>query len=103
MDRVFFFEFESRAWSCRMCAELLPPWTFGHATKRGRSIFAFGSSQGDTGTLEVGRPRRACSRGSAVIDGLLSEERIHDRDMIQEAVDVALEADDRGHFTNTVR
>ena len=54
MDRMFFFDFDSRTWSCRMCACLLPAWTFGHATKRGRSIFAFGSAQGETGTLEVG-------------------------------------------------
>jgi hypothetical protein len=64
MDRVFFFDFDSRAWSCRMCAGLLPPWTFGHATKRGRSVFAFGSAQGEAGTLEVGStplPGQSCS------------------------------------------
>ena len=60
MDRVYFFDFDSRAWSCRMCTELLPPWTFGHATKRGRSIYAFGSPQGETGTLEVRRLTPSC-------------------------------------------
>lgn len=53
MDRVFLFDFDSRTWSCRMCKNVQPQWTFGHAVKRGRSIFAFGSPAGDAGTLEV--------------------------------------------------
>ncbi len=57
-DRVFFFDFESRQWSQRMCKDVLPGWLFSHATKRGRSIFAFGSSRGENGLLEVSH--RAC-------------------------------------------
>ncbi len=53
MDKVFFFEFESRQWSSRTCKDVLPQWSFGHATKRGRSVFTVGSPRGETGTLEV--------------------------------------------------
>lgn len=54
MDRVFFFDFDSRTWSSRATKDNLPGWTFAHATKRGRCVFALGSVQGETGTLEVG-------------------------------------------------
>ena len=54
MDRVFFFDFDSRAWSSRPTRDNLPGWTFAHATKRGRCVFALGSVQGEMGTLEVG-------------------------------------------------
>jgi hypothetical protein len=64
MDRVFFFDFESRTWSSRMCKDVLPSWVFGHATKRGRSIFAFGSPRGESGTLEVrGLPVQEAAAG----------------------------------------
>lgn len=63
MDRVFFFDFESRTWSQRMCKDVLPTWLFGHATKRGRSIFAFGSSRGESGTLEVKHPHTSIAPG----------------------------------------
>lgn len=53
MDKAFFFDFESRTWSSRACKDVLPSWSFGHATKRGRSIFAVGSPRGEIGTLEV--------------------------------------------------
>ena len=53
MDKAFFFDFESRTWSSRACKDVLPSWSFGHATKRGRSIFAIGSPRGETSTLEV--------------------------------------------------
>ncbi len=73
MDKVFFFEFESRQWTSRSCKDVLPQWLFGHATKRGRSVFAVGSPRGETGTLEVptlllslhtskGTPHTACYR-----------------------------------------
>ncbi|CAK0782930.1 hypothetical protein CVIRNUC_006125 [Coccomyxa viridis] len=53
MDKLYSFNFESRTWSMRHCKRLLPSWTFGHAVRRKRSIFAYGSVQGDFGTLEV--------------------------------------------------
>ncbi len=53
MDKVYSFSFESRAWTIKQCRKVLPPWTFGHAIRRKRSIFAFGSTQGEFGLLEV--------------------------------------------------
>ena len=53
MDKLYSFNFDSRTWSMRHCKRLLPSWTFGHAVRRKRSIFAYGSVQGDFGTLEV--------------------------------------------------
>ena len=53
MDKIYAFSFESRAWTTKQCRKLLPPWTFGHAIRRKRSIFAFGSTQGEFGLLEV--------------------------------------------------
>ena len=53
MDKLYSFNFESRTWTMRHCKRLLPSWTFGHAVRRKRSIFAYGSVQGDFGTLEV--------------------------------------------------
>ena len=53
MDKLYCFSFESRTWSMRHCKRLLPSWTFGHAVRRKRSIFAYGSVQGDFGHLEV--------------------------------------------------
>lgn len=53
MDKLYCFNFESRTWSTRHCKKLLPSWTFGHAVRRKRTIFAYGSVQGDFGHLEV--------------------------------------------------
>lgn len=53
MDKIYSFSFESRTWTTKQCRKLLPPWTFGHAIRRKRSIFAFGSTQGEFGLLEV--------------------------------------------------
>lgn len=69
MDKVFFFEFESRTWSARPCKDVLPSWSFGHATKRGRSIFALGSPRGETGTLEVGDSHGVWGMGSVFTGG----------------------------------
>ena len=53
MDKVFFFSFESRTWSVKQCRKVLPPWTYGRAVRRKRSVFAFGSMEGEFGDLEV--------------------------------------------------
>ena len=57
MDKLYCFNFDSRTWSMRHCKRLLPSWTFGHAVRRKRSIFAYGSVQGDFGHLEVEAPQ----------------------------------------------
>ncbi|CAL8470672.1 g10214 [Coccomyxa elongata] len=78
MDKVFFFEFESRQWSSRTCKDVLPQWSFGHATKRGRSVFAVGSPRGETGTLEVRELDLATLRWRRVdAKGQLPPFRIH--------------------------
>ena len=56
MDKLFSFSFESRTWTTKLCRKVLPSWTFGHAVRRKRSIFAFGSTQGEFGSIEV-RPQ----------------------------------------------
>lgn len=53
MDRLYSFTFDSRTWSTKQCRKMLEPWTFGHAVRRKRSLFAFGSAQGEFGSLEV--------------------------------------------------
>ncbi len=53
MDKLHSFTFESRTWCTKQCRKVLEPWTFGHAVRRKRSVFAFGSTQGEFGSLEV--------------------------------------------------
>ena len=53
MERLYSFSFESRTWTSRQCRKLLEPWAFGHAARRKRSLFAYGSAQGESGALEV--------------------------------------------------
>lgn len=43
MDAMFRFEFGSRKWIKQTCSGGHAAWTFGHAAKRGQSIFAFGT------------------------------------------------------------
>ena len=62
MDRLYSFTFDSRTWSTKQCRNMLEPWTFGHAVRRKRSLFAFGSAQGEFGSLEV----RVLARNNSV-------------------------------------
>ena len=43
MDKIYKFDFETRTWTKRTCMGGLDTWTFGHAAKRGTSIFALGT------------------------------------------------------------
>ena len=43
MDALHVFDFEHRTWSKRACNGGHETWTFGHAVKRGRSLFALGT------------------------------------------------------------
>lgn len=55
MDRLGVFDFESRTWSTLMLKGSLPTWTFGHATKRGSYLWAFGcvARIGEEAAIEV--------------------------------------------------
>ena len=53
MDKLYSFSFESRTWTTKQCRTLLPPWTFGRAVRQQSRLFAFGSTQGEFGSLEV--------------------------------------------------
>ena len=43
MDRIWFFDFDTRTWSSRITSGGRDKWTFGHAIKRGRYMYAYGT------------------------------------------------------------
>ena len=43
MQRIWFFEFETRTWSSRTTTGGSTDWTFGHAIKRGRHMYVYGT------------------------------------------------------------
>ena len=43
MQKVWFFDFEARQWSCRIASGGSAEWTFGHAIKRGKYMYAYGT------------------------------------------------------------
>lgn len=43
MHRIWFFDFESRMWSTRLTTGGRNDWTFGHAVRRGRYMYAYGT------------------------------------------------------------
>lgn len=45
MERIWFFDFETRTWSSRITSGGREKWTFGHAIKRGRYMYAYGTHQ----------------------------------------------------------
>lgn len=56
MEKVWFFDFETRTWSSKNCTGGLQSWSFGHAHKRGKHLLAYGttSASQSQGFLEVG-------------------------------------------------
>ena len=55
MEKIWFFEFETRTWTTRTCTGGLPSWSFGHAIKRGKHLLAYGTTSPaqSQGFLEV--------------------------------------------------
>ena len=56
MEKVWFFDFETRTWSNKSCTGGLQSWSFGHAHKRGKHLLAYGAtslSQNQGSSLEV--------------------------------------------------
>ena len=43
MKQIWFFEFESRQWSCKHTTGGKDNWTFGHAIRRSRYMYAYGT------------------------------------------------------------
>lgn len=43
MHRIWFFDFESRMWSTRLTTGGRNDWTFGHAVRRSRYMYAYGT------------------------------------------------------------
>ena len=43
MQKIWFFDFEARQWSCRIASGGNADWTFGHAIKRGKYMYAYGT------------------------------------------------------------
>lgn len=43
MQRVWFFDFEARQWSSRLTSGGRTDWTFGHAIRRSRYMYAYGT------------------------------------------------------------
>ena len=43
MQRIWFFDFETRTWSSRIATGGSTEWTFGHAIKRGRHMYMYGT------------------------------------------------------------
>ena len=43
MQKVWFFDFEARQWSWRIASGGSAEWTFGHAIKRGKYMYAYGT------------------------------------------------------------
>lgn len=55
MEKIWFFDFETRTWSSKSCIGGLSSWSFGHAHKRGKHLLAYGMSSPTQahGSLEV--------------------------------------------------
>ena len=55
MEKVYFFDFETRVWSHKLCTGGHSTWSFGHAHKRGKFLYAYGTPVPSTeeGNLEV--------------------------------------------------
>lgn len=63
MQRIWFFDFESRQWSSRLTSGGRNDWTFGHAIRRSKYMYAYGTHHGaqtEESVAEVGR-LSACS------------------------------------------
>ncbi|KAL0020200.1 hypothetical protein WJX79_010998 [Trebouxia sp. C0005] len=46
MQRIWFFDFESRQWSSRLTSGGRNDWTFGHAIRRSKYMYAYGTHHG---------------------------------------------------------
>ena len=56
MEKIWFFDFETRMWTHTTCSGGHSSWSFGHAHKRGKLLYAYGTPVPSTeeGLLEVG-------------------------------------------------
>ena len=57
MQRIWFFDFESRQWSSRLTSGGRNDWTFGHAIRRSKYMYAYGTHHGtqtEESVAEVG-------------------------------------------------
>jgi len=64
MQRIWFFDFESRQWSSRLTSGGRNDWTFGHAIRRSKYMYAYGTHHGaqtEESVAEVGL-LSGCSR-----------------------------------------
>lgn len=50
MDALYIFSFESQTWQKRACHGGHESWTFGHAARRGKFLYAFGTRRVADGT-----------------------------------------------------
>ena len=55
MEKIWFFDFETRMWTHKACTGGHSSWSFGHAHKRGKLLYAYGTPVPSTeeGLLEV--------------------------------------------------
>ena len=75
MDKLHFFDFETRMWSHKNCHGGLFNWSFGHAHKRGRHLIAYGTPAPiqSPGHLEVSPQNKACP---SLGKGTLKQQRV---------------------------
>ena len=43
MKSIWFFDFETRRWTCKQTTGGRDNWTFGHAIRRSRYMYAYGT------------------------------------------------------------
>ena len=63
MQRIWFFDFEARQWSSRLTSGGRNDWTFGHAIRRSKYMYAYGTHHGvhtEESVAEVG-PLSGCN------------------------------------------
>ena len=48
MQKIWFFDFEARQWSCKFTTGGNAEWTFGHAIKRGKYLYAYGTQHNNS-------------------------------------------------------